>query len=81
MKTIIVDVRTADEYNMDGHAECSVNYPLDKIEVHIDSLQNYDQIILVCRSGNRANIAKSILAQHGLTNVENKGEWQNIHCN
>ena len=27
------------------------------------------------------NIAKSILAQHGLTNIENKGEWQNIHCN
>ncbi|WP_306551516.1 rhodanese-like domain-containing protein [Daejeonella sp.] len=81
MKTINVDVRTVDEYNMDGHAECSVNYPLDKIENYIDSLREYDQIKLVCRSGNRANIAKSILAQHGLTNVENKGEWQNIHCN
>lgn len=81
MKTIIVDVRTADEYNMDGHAECSVNYPLDKIENFVDTLRDYDQIILVCRSGNRANIAKSILAQYGIINVENKGEWQNIHCN
>lgn len=81
MKTIIVDVRTADEYNMDGHAECSVNYPLDKIENFVDTLRDYEQIILVCRSGNRANIAKSILAQYGIINVENKGEWQNIHCN
>lgn len=81
MKTIIVDVRTQDEYNMDGHAECSVNYPLDKIENFVDTLRDYEQIILVCRSGNRANIAKSILAQYGIINVENKGEWQNIHCN
>lgn len=81
MKTIIVDVRTEDEYNMDGHAECSVNYPLDKIENFVDTLRDYEQIILVCRSGNRANIAKSILAQYGIINVENKGEWQNIHCN
>lgn len=81
MKTIIVDVRTADEWNIDGHAECSVNYPLDKLENYIDSLRQYDKIILVCRSGNRANIARSILAQSGITNVENKGEWQNILCN
>jgi len=81
MKTIIVDVRTVDEYTMDGHAACSVNYPLDRIENYVDTLRDYDQIILVCRSGNRASSAKSILAQHGLSNIENKGEWQNINCN
>jgi len=81
MKTIIVDVRSVEEFNSDGHAECSVNYPLDKIENYIEILRKYDQIILVCRSGNRANIAKSILVQHGLNNIENRGEWQNILCN
>lgn len=81
MKTINVDVRSSEEFNMDGHAECSVNYPLDRLETYIDSLREYEQIILVCRSGNRASIAKSILAQHGITHVENKGEWQNILCN
>lgn len=81
MKTIIVDVRTVDEYTMDGHAACSVNYPLDRIENYVDTLRDYDQIVLVCRSGNRANSAKSILTQYGLTNIENKGDWQNIHCN
>ena len=29
---IIVDVRTTEEWEFDGHAECSVNYPLDQFD-------------------------------------------------
>jgi phage shock protein E len=81
MKTIVVDVRTADEFNLDGHAEGSVNYPLDKIESYIDNLRQFDKVILVCRSGNRANIARSILLQSGISNIENRGAWQNVSMN
>lgn len=81
MKTVVVDVRSADEFTMDGHAEGSVNYPLDKIENYIDSLRQFDKVILVCRSGNRANIARSILLQSGISNIENKGAWQNVLMN
>lgn len=81
MKTIVVDVRTADEFNLDGHAEGSVNYPLDKIENYIDGLRQFDKVILVCRSGNRANIARSILLQSGISNIENQGAWQNVSIN
>lgn len=81
MKSIIVDVRSVDEFNMDGHAPCSVNYPLDQLEGHIEELRGFDEIIMVCRSGNRVNMAMTILAQHGITNVVNKGPWQNINCN
>lgn len=81
MKTIVVDVRTSDEFNLDGHAECSVNYPLDKIETYIDNLRQFDKVILVCRSGNRANIARSILLQSGISNIENQGAWQNVSMN
>ncbi|MDP3466876.1 MAG: rhodanese-like domain-containing protein [Daejeonella sp.] len=81
MKTVIVDVRTADEFNLDGHAEGSVNYPLDKIETYVDSLREFDKVILVCRSGNRANIARSILLQSGISNIENQGAWQNVSLN
>ena len=80
MKTIIVDVRTIEEWNEDGHADCSVNYPLDQIGSKIDELKKYDNIVLVCRSGNRAGIAKRQLETAGLTNIENKGAWQNIAC-
>ncbi|MDP2176154.1 MAG: rhodanese-like domain-containing protein [Bacteroidota bacterium] len=80
-KTIIVDVRTVQEWNQDGHANCSVNYPLNELESKVSQLKAYSKIILVCRSGSRANSAKIILEKAGLKNIENKGPWQNINCN
>lgn len=78
---IIVDVRTPEEWNGDGHADCTVNYPLDSFTSKIDELKQYDKVILVCRSGNRAGIAKNQLLSAGYTKeVENKGAWQNISC-
>jgi len=35
-------------------------------------------IIVFCRSGNRSGQAKSILEQHGFTNVINGGAWDNV---
>jgi rhodanese-related sulfurtransferase len=78
---IIVDVRTPEEWEFDGHAKCSVNYPLDELMDKVNELKKYDHIILVCRSGNRAGIAQRQLESAGLTHIENKGAWQNINCN
>lgn len=80
VKTIIVDVRTIDEWNNDGHAACTVNYPLDELAGKTDTLKNFEKIVLVCRSGHRAAMAKEMLEQAGLKNVENKGSWENISC-
>lgn len=80
MTSIIVDVRSPEEWQYDGHAECSVNYPLDKFPAYIESLKAYDKVVLVCRSGNRANHAMALLKKAGITNVENKGTWQNVSC-
>lgn len=79
-KTIIVDVRTVEEWNNDGHANCTVNYPLDELNTKIETLKAYEKVIVVCRSGNRANAAKEMLEQAGIKSVENKGAWQNITC-
>ena len=79
-KEIIIDVRSPDEWEFDGHADCSVNYPLDEISSRIDELKKYEHIVLVCRSGNRAGIAKRVLEGAGIQNVENLGPWQNITC-
>jgi rhodanese-related sulfurtransferase len=79
-KVIIVDVRTAEEWNQDGHAGCSVNYPLNELSANIPQLKGYDKVLVVCRSGSRANAAKNMLEQSGLKAVENKGAWQNISC-
>jgi len=80
VKTIIVDVRTIEEWNGDGHAPCTVNYPLDQLQSKLDSLKSYDKVVLVCRSGARAGTAKRMLEDAGFKNVENKGAWQNIDC-
>lgn len=79
-KTIIVDVRTVEEWVDDGHANCSVNYPIAELDQKIESLKAYDKVIVVCRSGSRADVAKEMLEQAGFKNVENKGTWQNINC-
>lgn len=79
-KTIIVDVRTIEEWMNDGHASCSVNFPMDEIDSKIESLRPYAKIIVVCRSGSRAGIAKGMLEKAGIKNVENAGAWQNIAC-
>ncbi len=78
---IIVDVRTIEEWNNDGHADCSVNYPLDQFENKIEELKKYDKVVLVCRSGNRAGIAKNLLQKAGYSKeIENLGPWQNATC-
>lgn len=51
VKEIIVDVRTVEEWIEDGHADCSVNYPLAEFDSKIEELKGYDKVILVCRSG------------------------------
>jgi rhodanese-related sulfurtransferase len=80
-KEIIVDVRSIEEWNEDGHADCSVNFPLDQFASKIEELKKYDKVILVCRSGNRAGIAKGQLQSAGYTKeIENLGPWQNVTC-
>lgn len=80
-KEIIVDVRTVEEWNEDGHADCSVNYPLDKFDSKIEELKKFDKVVIVCRSGNRSGIAKKKLLDAGYTKeVENLGSWKNIKC-
>lgn len=81
MKEIIVDVRSIEEWNEDGHAYCSVNYPLNQFADKIEELKKYDKVILVCRSGNRAGIAKAQLQSAGYSKeIENLGPWQNVTC-
>ena len=79
-KTIIVDVRTVEEWNGDGHADCTVNIPLQEFEQRMAELKGYGKVVLVCRSGGRAGKAKEMLESSGFANVENLGPWQNVKC-
>jgi rhodanese-related sulfurtransferase len=46
----------------------------------MDTIKQFQKIVLVCRSGNRAEQAKNILKDEGLNNIENEGSWTNIKC-
>jgi rhodanese-related sulfurtransferase len=57
-----------------------VNIPLSDLSSKIEDLKKYNEITLVCRSGNRANKAKAMLEAAGLKNITNLGAWENIQC-
>jgi phage shock protein E len=74
----LVDVRTPGEF-VAGHVKGSVNIPLDKVAAQLSLFKNKKHIIVFCRSGNRSSQAKSVLNQHGFTNVVNGGTWSNVN--
>ena len=76
-KTIVVDVRTTEEYN-EGHIPNAVSIPLETIENEAEEkLKNKDDLILVyCRSGRRSREAALKLIEKGYTNVIDFGGIQ-----
>ena len=77
---LFVDVRKPGEY-ADGSAPGAINIPLDSIESNLSQFENQEQIIVFCKSGNRANQAKSVLEKVGFENVVNGGPWHTVAKN
>lgn len=63
----ILDVRTPVEFEA-MHIPGSYNVPLDNLREHRDELRTHldEDVVLVCRSGNRAEQAEKALAEVGL---------------
>lgn len=73
----LADVRTPAEF-ADGHVKGSVNIPLNTLQNQLAKFNNKKTIVVFCRSGARSGQAKSILEQHGFSNVVNGGSWSNV---
>ena len=74
---VIVDVRTPGEYQS-GHIQGSRNIPLNILKTKLSELKKLNKpLILVCQSGSRSNMAKSILSGHGLE-AYNGGGWSSF---
>ncbi|MEV0665810.1 rhodanese-like domain-containing protein [Actinomadura luteofluorescens] len=77
----IIDVRTPGEFET-GHIPGSYNVPLDLLREHRAELRAHldEQVVLVCRSGQRAGQASQALATAGLPNLRvlhgGIGAWQ-----
>jgi rhodanese-related sulfurtransferase len=67
----VIDVRSPDEYAT-GHIPGAVNVPLDELEARLDDLVRSGSVLVVCQSGQRAEMACELLrSRHdGLVRLE-----------
>lgn len=79
---VVVDLRDKKEFDQ-GHLVGAVNVPYASIETRVDELTRYKErpLVLICRMGQHAGTAGTILRKKGFANVSrlNGGfmEWRN----
>ena len=66
----IIDVREPAEYNF-GHIPGAQSIPLGELEAKANELNQESEILIVCRSGNRSDLACKQLSEKGFKNVKN----------
>jgi rhodanese-related sulfurtransferase len=75
----ILDVRTPEEWEQ-FHVADSTLIPLDELEARVDEVPRDQEVVVVCRSGNRSQQGRDILLDAGFTDVSSmKGgllDWQ-----
>ncbi|NDC82828.1 rhodanese-like domain-containing protein [bacterium] len=65
-QSLVIDVRSKEEY-VSGHYPNAVNIPLDTIQQEILRLKaDKRPIVVICRSGRRAENAVAILKKNGI---------------
>lgn len=68
---ILLDVRTPEEYTNDGHVAGSQLLPLQELAAKANTLPKDQEIVCICRSGNRSKTACDQLQQLGFTKLVN----------
>jgi rhodanese-related sulfurtransferase len=68
---LLLDVRSPQEYQYDGHIEGSRLLPLQVLMQRYQELPKDRQIIVICRSGSRSQAACEQLSRLGYSNVKN----------
>ncbi|MWV43128.1 hypothetical protein GRF59_05745 [Paenibacillus sp. HJL G12] len=77
----ILDVREPAEYAF-GRVRGSRNIPLGELPQRIGELNPEDEMYIICRTGNRSNMAANLLTEKGFKNIINvvpgMSEWTGI---
>ncbi len=62
----LIDVREAYEWNGDlGHIKGAQLIPMANIPAHLDQFSKTEEILLICRSGNRSGMIGQFMASQG----------------
>lgn len=64
----VLDVRTQEEWD-DFHIPGTTLIPLDQLESRVGELPADEDIVVICRSGNRSQVGRDILRQAGFESV------------
>ncbi len=75
----LLDVRTPEEWDQ-FHVPGTTLIPLDELPNRVNEVPHDQQIVVVCRSGNRSQAGRDILLQAGFKNVSSMSggltSWQ-----
>lgn len=66
--TYLLDVRQQSEWE-EGHVDGAVLIPLDQLEARMDEIPADQEVMIICRSGNRSGQARDLLRAKGLLNT------------
>lgn len=68
---VLLDVRTTEEFAQ-GHIPNAINIPHKALESRLAELSaaKDSQVVIYCRSGRRAEVARKILAANGFTQLD-----------
>jgi len=61
---VILDVRTVSEYES-GHLEGATNIPVEELSGRLSELNQNDEMLVYCRTGNRSTTAVGLLKDNG----------------
>ena len=64
----LLDVRTQEEWD-DFHAPQATLIPLDQLESRVNEVPNDQDVVVICRSGNRSQTGRDILISAGHPSV------------
>lgn len=66
----VLDVREPAEYAF-GHVPGAISIPLGELEMRLNELNPEHDIYVICRTGNRSDMACKILSENGFAKVKN----------
>lgn len=78
-KTLLLDVRTQNEYEL-GTIQGAINIPLEKLRERLNELPKDKDIVVFCAVGLRGYLAIRILQGHGFKNVCNLSGGYQIYA-
>ena len=74
----LLDVRTYGEWD-EAHVPNAVHIPLDELSNRLDEIPNDEDIVVMCRSGNRSLTATELLRENGYEFAQSMsggiGQW------